>query len=123
MRPQKIRVNMHDPEADALHEMSRINFAKMYTIEHNVKVRDLGEVNPKSMADLWSVFWNVQTENAERHGPQRQLPSSLQAGPSSRGRVDSVSGPNNQESDRDDEDKESDESESDDSEDEDDDGR
>ena len=78
MRPQKIRVNMHDPEADALHEMSRINFAKMYTIEHNVNVRDLGEVNPKSMADLWSVFWNVQTENAERHGPQRQLPSSLQ---------------------------------------------
>lgn len=69
MRPQRIRVDMAD-RTDALDPMSRLNFGKVYTIEHNVKVRDVGMVNTNSMSDLFSVFWLVQMEHAQRQGPQ-----------------------------------------------------
>ncbi|KAF2430749.1 hypothetical protein EJ08DRAFT_566917, partial [Tothia fuscella] len=38
-----IRVNPRQKQ-EKLHAMSRINFSKMYTVEHNVKVYDFGDV-------------------------------------------------------------------------------
>lgn len=65
MKPQTIRINP-DVRTEVLSPMSRINFAKVYTIEHNVKVRNIGVVHPNSSADLNSLFWIVQLENAQR---------------------------------------------------------
>lgn len=49
--PQAIRVDADDP-AIKLDPMSRIDFGKVYTIEHNVKVRSLGKVNRVSLQPL-----------------------------------------------------------------------
>jgi hypothetical protein len=37
---------------DKLDPMSRIHFARIYTVEHNVKVYEFGDVHRDSMADL-----------------------------------------------------------------------
>jgi hypothetical protein len=39
-----------------LDQLSRVNFAKMYTVEHNVKVMSVGTVAPKSMPTLKVYF-------------------------------------------------------------------
>ena len=39
-----------------LDQMSRINFGKPYTIEHNVKVMNVGRVDPDSMPRLLAYF-------------------------------------------------------------------
>ena len=49
--PQYIRVDPDDP-SEKLDEMSRIDFGKVYTIEHNVKVRSLGKINRSSLQPL-----------------------------------------------------------------------
>jgi hypothetical protein len=49
--PQAIRVDGDDP-TQKLDTMSRIDFGKVYTIEHNVKVRSMGKVNRASEAAL-----------------------------------------------------------------------
>ncbi|KAF2854400.1 hypothetical protein T440DRAFT_465367 [Plenodomus tracheiphilus IPT5] len=36
--------------------MSRINFAKIYTIEHNIRVRNIGRVDKSSMGRLEGLF-------------------------------------------------------------------
>jgi hypothetical protein len=41
---ESIRVNPKAP-LGTLNEMSRINFAKLYTVEHNVKVLEFGDVH------------------------------------------------------------------------------
>ena len=41
----------------ALDEMSRINFAKVYTVEHNVKVQEFGEVHSDSRHILKKQFY------------------------------------------------------------------
>ena len=47
--------------------MSRVNFLKIYTVEHNVKVEDFGHVDPK---DEWkfitqfNAHWGITTSDA-----------------------------------------------------------
>ncbi|KAK4502652.1 hypothetical protein PRZ48_006078 [Zasmidium cellare] len=120
MKPQKIRIDMTD-RTEALDPMSRINLAKVYTIEHNVKVRDLGMVNRESDGVLWSLFWTVQMEHASKQGPQgMRLYQNAARALTTRPRSDSVAGPSVQDqNDEDEEDKDEDEAESDDGSDED----
>lgn len=40
----------------SLHRMSRLNFGKIYTIEHNVETRDIGQVTQKSLVWLTKYF-------------------------------------------------------------------
>ena len=42
-----------------LHPMSRINFDKMYSIEHNVKVMNVGKVADGSLHNLELYFQNT----------------------------------------------------------------
>jgi len=42
--------------------MSRINFRKVSTVEHNVKVFDFGIVHENSMTDFWNHFRAVWSE-------------------------------------------------------------
>jgi hypothetical protein len=46
-------------EDQKLHRMSRINFDKVYTIEHNVKVMNVGKVVPESIHNLSTYFKNA----------------------------------------------------------------
>jgi hypothetical protein len=49
-------------KSDILHKKSRVNFAKIYTVEHNVKVYDFGEVHKKSLhilAHQFNLVWNI----------------------------------------------------------------
>lgn len=39
--------------------MSRLNFAKVYTVEHNVKVAEFGDVSPDSLVILKHQFYRV----------------------------------------------------------------
>lgn len=57
-----IRVDPDDP-AEKLDPWSRVDFAKVYCIEHNVKVRSLGKVNDSSMATLQYQFQAVWEDN------------------------------------------------------------
>lgn len=41
---------------EKLDPKSRINFAKYYHVEHNIKVRDVGRVHPDDMHKLFSYF-------------------------------------------------------------------
>lgn len=58
MRPIAIRVNSDEP-IDKLQARSRIDFGKVFTIQHNVKVKSFGQVHPDSMAALQSQFLSV----------------------------------------------------------------
>lgn len=46
-------------EDQKLHSMSRINFDKIYTIEHNVKVMNVGKVAEGSLHNLSLYFRNT----------------------------------------------------------------
>lgn len=61
-----------------LHEMSRINFAKVYTVEWNVKARDVGMVAPKSLPYLLTA-WNTSMGYTWETAAQSNI-----AGPSAR---------------------------------------
>lgn len=56
--PGSIRVTMDDL-SDKLTETSRLNFARPYTVDHNVRVRNLGVVHPRSIEALKSHFQSV----------------------------------------------------------------
>ena len=58
MRDQAIRVNTDDP-IDKLDSLSRLDYGKVHTIQHNIKVKSFGKVNPKSMYALINQFGNV----------------------------------------------------------------
>nr|POF06904.1 hypothetical protein CFP56_31528 [Quercus suber] len=58
MRPRAIRV-VPDRHVDQLDPMSRIDYAKVYTIQHNLKVKPFGEVHPGSKEALKTQFRNV----------------------------------------------------------------
>jgi hypothetical protein len=51
MLSRAIRVDV-DVKTDKLDDMSRVDFGKVYTIEHNVKVKSLGKVNRDSLQPL-----------------------------------------------------------------------
>jgi hypothetical protein len=50
-----IEVKLENPEV-TIDGMSRINFAKPYTVEHNIKVKNIGRVVGESVARLESYF-------------------------------------------------------------------
>ncbi len=66
MRP--IRVIPKTPR-DKLEKESRINYAKIYTVEHNVKVLFIGQIAQDSqhalVADFDAVWMNKRQMNAE----------------------------------------------------------
>lgn len=57
MRPDAIRVDPDDRE-DKLDPRSRIDFGKVHTIQHNIKVKSYGKVNDKSLQALIQQFQN-----------------------------------------------------------------
>ena len=59
-----IRVNANNN--DVLDTMSRINFGKIYTVEHNVKVFDFGQVDNNFRLILHRQFWDVLRNKEQR---------------------------------------------------------
>lgn len=72
MRAEKIRLIMDD-RAARWDPMSRANLAKIYTHEHNVKVKNIGMIHEGSLDALLAVFWRVQFENTAETDPYRAL--------------------------------------------------
>lgn len=70
LRP--IRVDQDD-RAEKLDPWSRIHFGKVYSIEHNVKVRSFGKVNAQSMTALLYQFRAVWERNFGGQGSQLQI--------------------------------------------------
>ena len=58
MRPQAIRIDVDNP-THKLDHTSRLDYGKVYTIQHNIKVQSYGKVNPRSMNALVHQFGNV----------------------------------------------------------------
>ena len=58
MDKEAIAVNPASPD-QKLHEMSRLDFRRVHTVEHNVKVKDVGQVSKASMPYLITYFENV----------------------------------------------------------------
>jgi len=90
MQAVPIRVDAND-RTETLDRMSRVNFAKVYTIEHNVKVLDFGYVNQNSLPALESQFHAVWFNQSSRRQGSRSArePQPLQA----RSRADSFQTP------------------------------
>jgi len=55
MNKTPICLNAKHP-ADSLHESSRINYSKLYRVDHNVRVRDLGLVDINCIQKLVGYF-------------------------------------------------------------------
>jgi hypothetical protein len=45
-----------DSSREKLHPLSRLNFSKVYTVEHNVKVKSIGRISRKSMLNF-KIYW------------------------------------------------------------------
>jgi hypothetical protein len=75
VRSVPIRVDP-DSALDRLDKKSRINFAAVHTIHHNIKVKSLGIVNSASLTVLQQHFQNVW--NPLRTGPARPQPRQAQ---------------------------------------------
>jgi hypothetical protein len=52
-----LKVNM--AQGERLDRMSRINFTTVHTVQHNVKVKNIGMVHQNSKADLRD-YWSAQ---------------------------------------------------------------
>lgn len=84
-----IRVEV-DKKLDKLDPMSRIHYGKIYTIEHNVKVKPLGMVNGDSLTALLAQFQTVLLKRIRLPSAPSLMAQAdaLDAGPStSRARV------------------------------------
>jgi hypothetical protein len=57
-----IAVTAANPE-QKLHEMSRLNFGKVYSVEWNVKVMNVGKVNADSMA-AFTGYWHNEVKDS-----------------------------------------------------------
>ena len=86
MRPNSIRVDP-DERGARLSDLSRVNFGKVYTIEHSVKVKSFGMVNKDSMVALLyqfkDVWMPVFDTNPPPNAPQAPTARYAVAGPSS----------------------------------------
>ncbi|GAB7326379.1 hypothetical protein MBLNU13_g10410t2 [Cladosporium sp. NU13] len=60
MQPKAIRVNPDDKGA-VLDPKSRLNYGKVYNIEHNVKVKNFGSLSPEYLTALLEQFTAVFT--------------------------------------------------------------
>ncbi len=80
---RSIRIN-RSPHTEHLHPMSRINFGRVYTVEHNVKVFDYGDVTNDHLHLLVTQFHLVMlaTQQEALRAPIQQSaqPGQLQAG-------------------------------------------
>jgi len=45
-----------DSRREKLHPLSRLNFSKVYTVEHNVKVKSIGRISKQSMPNF-KIYW------------------------------------------------------------------
>ena len=70
MRSYAIRVDP-DKRDEKLDPMSRIDFGKMHTIHHNLKVRPFGMVNDNSISHLLSQFEAVMKDSSSRRQSKR----------------------------------------------------
>jgi hypothetical protein len=68
MRSEPIQVNPDSP-IDKLDPKSRINFAAVSTVHHNIKVKSMGNVSQRSIRVLKQHFQNIWF--APRAGPDR----------------------------------------------------
>jgi hypothetical protein len=73
MQPKAIKVNPDDKGA-YLDSQSRINYGKVYTIEHNVKVKNFGSLSPEYLNALFEQFTAVFTSKIR--GPTGPAPAS-----------------------------------------------
>ncbi|KAK5696191.1 hypothetical protein LTR97_008611 [Elasticomyces elasticus] len=58
MQLQPIQVTRDLPE-DTLDPMTRIDYGKVHTIHHNIRIKSLGVVHPNSITALEHQFWDV----------------------------------------------------------------
>jgi hypothetical protein len=89
LQPVAIRIDLDD-NATALHHTSRINYSKVYTIEHNVKVKPFGMVNRDHIRSLMDQFRTVFLAGTGGSGPPLQQLRT----PASAPMVDSKQNPN-----------------------------
>jgi hypothetical protein len=73
MRSEPIRVDPDTP-LDKLDPMSRINYAAVSTVQHNIKVKSMGNVNRNSIRSLQQHFQNVwfASDSSRTSYPQDQ---------------------------------------------------
>ena len=88
MRPEAIRIDPDNPE-DKLDPRSRIDFGKVHTIQHNIKVRNYGQVHPRSMSALLHQFGNIFGASAQPVAQPAPATSTGARSSSSRHRTDS----------------------------------
>ena len=73
LRVETIRV-IADLRTEALSALSRLHLGKVSTIEHNVKVRNIGKVHEQSMQTL-ELAYSIVQEKQRASSPRLQLPS------------------------------------------------
>jgi hypothetical protein len=64
-------------KSDTMHKMSRINYAKIYTVEHNVKVYDFGKVHRDSKHVLRHQFnqvWRISAPEDDEEDSDEEVP-------------------------------------------------
>lgn len=71
-----IRVQPKHP-GETLDDMSRINFAKVYTVEHNVKAYDFGDVVSRDRHLLREQYREVWLREQERQEREEELISAI----------------------------------------------
>jgi len=75
MRPKAVLIDIDDP-TNKLHPISRINYSKVYTVEHNTKVRGIGMTQRSSMQALIFQFravWDEQLTVNEHLEPEQHV--------------------------------------------------
>lgn len=73
MQPIPVRITP-DERSEKLMDMSRINYGKLYTVEHNVKVRNVGTIHPGSKRAFISQFRQVWENTINAQVEERDQP-------------------------------------------------
>ena len=50
-------------KSDKLDSASRIDYSRIYTVDHYVKVKDFGNVHEKDLKRLWKQWWIVWSKS------------------------------------------------------------
>lgn len=61
-----------DTSREKLDSASRINYAKLYTVEHNVEVHFIGQIAPKHLQQLWDDY--LRTHGITGSAPSYAIP-------------------------------------------------
>ena len=94
MQPIPVRIDV-DQRGDALDRASRVHYGKLYTIEHNFKVKPFGMVNPASVQAFSNQFNTVWARMSSQTPQSTPLPTIQQGQPLNQP-VGSPSGSNTQ---------------------------